>query len=459
VDTSRSFAQRPATLTSQDTLVQKPARVLLIDDAAEVSDLIRTSAAISHPWLEIDSVSDGRSAEIALAQALPDLIVLDLSLPDTDGLNLLARLRTKSDVPIIILSARDDSATKIQAFELGADDYAAKPVPVSELLARVDAVLRRRKVAPVGWSAALPFSQLALVGIAIALLLLAVVGWQLLAPSNDSDVNPLLMSQEPLPSGPVETISAGVQGIDSANLVAQIAEPIVAEISPEIISSFDYEDFTDTAGLKLMGNAEASVGSLALTPSQIEQSSAIWSQSRLEVGKGFSSEFTFMISDKFGLGADGFAFVIQDDSPDYISSVTGLSVGYGAIDGTGIRRSVAVEFDTWQNIDFGDPAGDHVAIHSNGAAANTFDSSSARSIGVPDAPFDDSEPHLVRVTYDGIQLSVFLDQFDAPIAMAEFDMAKELQLRDNAAWVGFTASTGGAAQTHEILDWAFTSAP
>jgi hypothetical protein len=135
------------------------------------------------------------------------------------------------------------------------------------------------------------------------------------------------------------------------------------------------------------------------------------------------------------------------------------SLGYDVTEGRGIRRSIAVEFDTWQHPDHEDPAGDHVAIRSNGIRSNTFDSSPARDMAVPEVSFADAQPHVVRVVYDGHQFSVFLDQFDTPLVTTEFDMASELRLCDDAEWIGFTSSTGGAAQTHEILDWSFQTNP
>jgi two-component system KDP operon response regulator KdpE len=85
-------------------------------------------------------------ALIQLGSHPPDLVILDLMLPDLDGLILLRELRGWSDIPVIVLSARGEEATKIEALDLGADDYLTKPFGIGELLARVRALLRRGKV-------------------------------------------------------------------------------------------------------------------------------------------------------------------------------------------------------------------------------------------------------------------------------------------------------------------------
>ena len=88
-------------------------------------------------------------ALVQLGSHSPDLLILDLMLPDLDGLSLLRELRGWSDIPVIVLSARGEEATKIEALDLGADDYLTKPFGIGELLARVRALLRRGKESPI----------------------------------------------------------------------------------------------------------------------------------------------------------------------------------------------------------------------------------------------------------------------------------------------------------------------
>ncbi|MEO8462302.1 MAG: response regulator transcription factor, partial [Chloroflexota bacterium] len=92
------------------------------------------------------SASDGRAALEAVAVASPDLVVLDLGLPELDGLEVTRRLRQVGEIPIVMLTARDDELDKLLGLELGADDYLTKPFSPRELVARVRAVLRRAEV-------------------------------------------------------------------------------------------------------------------------------------------------------------------------------------------------------------------------------------------------------------------------------------------------------------------------
>jgi two-component system KDP operon response regulator KdpE len=92
---------------------------------------------------DVESARDGRSSLQIAAEREPDVVVLDLGLPDLDGVKVLRRLREHSDVPIIVLSARRDSDDKVEALDLGADDYVTKPFGMDELMARIRAAVRR----------------------------------------------------------------------------------------------------------------------------------------------------------------------------------------------------------------------------------------------------------------------------------------------------------------------------
>jgi two-component system KDP operon response regulator KdpE len=116
-------------------------KVLLVDDDAT----LRRTVAIGLRAADHDVIiaADGRSALQALREDKPDLIVLDLGLPDVSGVEVLRRLRTWSTVPVVVLSARAESGEKVQALDLGADDYVTKPFGMEELLARIRAAGRR----------------------------------------------------------------------------------------------------------------------------------------------------------------------------------------------------------------------------------------------------------------------------------------------------------------------------
>lgn len=92
---------------------------------------------------EVETAGDGRSALQIVAEHMPDVIVLDLGLPDLDGVSVLRQLRSFSQVPVVVLSARHESDDKVEALDEGADDYVTKPFAMEELLARVRAAVRR----------------------------------------------------------------------------------------------------------------------------------------------------------------------------------------------------------------------------------------------------------------------------------------------------------------------------
>ncbi len=116
-------------------------RILVVDDEPH---LVRTLAInLRARDYEVETAGDGRSALQAVHDQLPDLVILDLGLPDIDGVDVLRRIREASQTPVIVLSARADSIDKVEALDLGADDYVTKPFAVDELLARIRVALRR----------------------------------------------------------------------------------------------------------------------------------------------------------------------------------------------------------------------------------------------------------------------------------------------------------------------------
>ncbi|HVU74741.1 MAG TPA: response regulator [Mycobacteriales bacterium] len=116
-------------------------RVLVVDDEPP---LRRTLAiGLRARGYDVDTAADGRDALATAHATPPDLVLLDLGLPDLDGVEVIRRLRDHSDVPIVVLSARAGSPDKVGALDAGADDYVTKPFGVDELLARLRAVLRR----------------------------------------------------------------------------------------------------------------------------------------------------------------------------------------------------------------------------------------------------------------------------------------------------------------------------
>lgn len=115
--------------------------ILIVDDDPRLRDLVRL--ALERAGHAVITAADGKAALIHAARERPDLIVLDVGLPEMDGFEVCRRIRATSAVPILFLTARDDEFDRILGLELGADDYLTKPFSPRELVARVRAILRR----------------------------------------------------------------------------------------------------------------------------------------------------------------------------------------------------------------------------------------------------------------------------------------------------------------------------
>ncbi len=116
-------------------------RVLVVDDEPQLLRALRIN--LRARGFDVTTVATGAAALAAAARSLPDVVVLDLGLPDLDGLAVLAGLRGWTSVPVIVLSARTDSSDKVAALDAGADDYVTKPFGMEELVARLRAAIRR----------------------------------------------------------------------------------------------------------------------------------------------------------------------------------------------------------------------------------------------------------------------------------------------------------------------------
>jgi DNA-binding response OmpR family regulator len=115
--------------------------ILVVDDEPKIADLARDY--LEHAGFAVRTAADGEAALTAVRRDRPDLVVLDLGLPGLDGLDVTRAIRRDSNLPVIMLTARDDELDKLLGLELGADDYLTKPFSPRELVARVRAVLRR----------------------------------------------------------------------------------------------------------------------------------------------------------------------------------------------------------------------------------------------------------------------------------------------------------------------------
>ncbi len=121
--------------------MSRGARILVVDDEPQLLRSLRTTLA-AHGY-DVQTASSGEEALGLVAARAPDLVVLDLVLPGLSGIEVCHRLRARSSLPILVLSARGDERDKVLALDVGADDYLTKPFGVNELLARIRAALRR----------------------------------------------------------------------------------------------------------------------------------------------------------------------------------------------------------------------------------------------------------------------------------------------------------------------------
>ncbi len=126
--------------------METPNHILIVDDDAEIRKLL--SEYLAENAYRVSAVADGKAMWAALDGGTFDLVVLDLMLPGDDGLTLCRTLRARSELPIIMLTARGEETDRIIGLEMGADDYLPKPFNPRELLARIKVILRRAKISP-----------------------------------------------------------------------------------------------------------------------------------------------------------------------------------------------------------------------------------------------------------------------------------------------------------------------
>jgi DNA-binding response OmpR family regulator len=139
------------------TPAPESATILLVDDEDAVQKLL--TYPLEHEGFRVVQARDGEEALRRFDGERVDLVVLDLMLPKVDGLEVCRRLRAKSSVPIIMLTARDDELDKVVGLEIGADDYITKPFSIREFRSRVRALLRRASLGPQGSSSTSPSAR------------------------------------------------------------------------------------------------------------------------------------------------------------------------------------------------------------------------------------------------------------------------------------------------------------
>ena len=135
-------------------------KILIVEDEEKLARF--TELELKHEGYETEKAFDGRTGLEMAESGGFDLILLDIMLPGLNGIEVLRRIRKTSDVPVILLTARDSVMDKVSGLDTGADDYITKPFDIEELLARIRAALRKRSAKPESESAALSFGALEL---------------------------------------------------------------------------------------------------------------------------------------------------------------------------------------------------------------------------------------------------------------------------------------------------------
>lgn len=192
-------------------------RVLVVDDDPQLRRALRINLA-AHDY-HVLTAPDGTSALVTVADAKPDAVILDLGLPDLDGIEVITRLRGWTPVPVVVLSARTETPDKIRALDAGADDYVTKPFPMGELLARLRVAIRHASTLAMGtavldtasFSVDLMAKKVHRQGVPVHL---TRTEWRVAgdpgppprpaghpAPAPASDLGPRLGNQTPLPAG------------------------------------------------------------------------------------------------------------------------------------------------------------------------------------------------------------------------------------------------------------------
>lgn len=128
------------------TASQRPPRLLVVDDSPDILTLVRRG--LQRHGYEVTTCADGESAIALFSSEQPDLVVLDLLLPDMDGIDVCYEMHERAEVPVIMLTSRDAVHDRVEGLRAGADDYVVKPFAMEELIARIEAVLRRRPLSP-----------------------------------------------------------------------------------------------------------------------------------------------------------------------------------------------------------------------------------------------------------------------------------------------------------------------
>ena len=206
------------------------------------------------------------------------------------------------------------------------------------------------------------------------------------------------------------------------------------------------------------GNTSTTGGALRLTPALNSQRGTAWTRTLQPVKYGFTTTFQFKITNPSApLRADGITFMIQN------AGITALGNGGGSIGYEGIAQSLAVELDTYQNSEYGDPNANHVAVQSCGLGPNSPNHDGSCGIGSVNSSLGstlaDGNTHTVTITYTPPPVGTLVVVLDGSQVLNVSVNLANIGLggpSSDSAYVGFTSATGGSHEAHDILSWTFT---
>jgi len=210
-------------------------------------------------------------------------------------------------------------------------------------------------------------------------------------------------------------------------------------------------EFTDPSMFHFVGNAKLFNKRIRLTDATYNQGGGIWLKEKRNVAQDFSIQIGFQITQPGNSGADGIAFVIQNQKSDAIG-IFGGGIGYA-----GIPNSLAIEFDTYPNSEYRDPNDNHIGIQTRGKNANSADHAITLGTSRNIPQLEDGTVHVMRIDYVNKVMKVYLDEFNTPKITAYVNIDSLLDLDNGKAWLGFTSSTGGAFANHDIVSFGHKS--
>jgi hypothetical protein len=223
-------------------------------------------------------------------------------------------------------------------------------------------------------------------------------------------------------------------------------------------ASFVYPNFNSTAGLVLQAQASSFEGKLRLSPAIAGLGlGGAWLEAKQPVKDGFDTTFQIQITEKHGIGADGLAFLVQNNPTPEIG-YPGCNIGYG-----GISNLFVVKFNNYHWLDhaYENTCGayDEIAVLVPHSPATPLWDSVSNTIAATTnhVDFSDGQIHTVKIVYVPGNLQIFLDDLENPLMTVYINLAKVMDLDHGRAWVGFTAASGADWQNHDLVSWAFDS--